>query len=223
MTEILGSILIGIFIGIVTNLVAWWILFHYIIPEIRFSSSISKIPTKENNLGYKYRFKLQNIGKRSIIDVEVIARVRITEFGDFPRNFRIVDIPLSNKSITHRMPIIPPLSDKFTGKILQIFPNKVDEFKELSTYPEHIRIKANEEKLLLEDVMSMGTKTTLQIMAFGYDEFSGSRRFFISKSYTIKDIIEGKYDYNGLEIKKLIVHQLHPWERFGNFYLRRKK
>ena len=217
MSEILGSILIGLFIGIATNLTAWWILFHYIVPEIRFSPLLSKIPTNENNSGYKYRFKLQNVGKRSIIDVEIFARVNIKGLGDFPRNIRIVDIPISNKLRTHRIPIIPPISENFTGKILQIFPNEVDEFKELSRYPEHIRIKANEEKLLLEDVMSMGTETTLQIMAFGYDEFSGTKRFFISKEYTDRDVIEGKY-YHGLEVKKLnFQNKFHPWERFSNF------
>ena len=202
MSEILGSILIGLFIGIATNLFAWWILFHYIVPEIRFSPLLSKIPNKENNSGYKYRFKLQNVGKRSIIDVEIFVKVNIKGLGDFPTNIRIVDIPISNKLKAHRIPIIPPISEDFNGKIIQILPNEVDEFKDLSRYPEYIKIKANEGKLLLEDVMSMGTETTLQIMAFGYDEFSGTKRLFISKVYTDRDIIEGKY-FHGLEVKKL--------------------
>ena len=221
MTEIFGPILIGIFIGIVTNLIAWWILFHYIVPEIKFSPSISKIPTKENNSGYKYRFKLQNVGKRSIIDVEVIASVKLKGFGDFSDNFRIVNIPLSSKSTTRSIPIISPLSDEFTGKLFQFFINEVNDFKG-SRYPKYIQDKAIEGNLFLEDVMSMKPETTLQIMAFGYDEFSGTRKLFVSKLYTISDIIEGKYDYNGLEIKKQIQNRLYPWERFCNVFFHKK-
>ena len=146
MNEILISILIGLFIGILTNLIAWWILFHHIVPKIYFSHSISKIPTQEDKSGYKYRFKIQNLGKRPIIDVELIARIRLKGAGDFPRNIRIVDIPLSKKAISHRIPII--MSGDDTGKILKLFVNEVDEFRDLARYPDYIKIKSDEKILL---------------------------------------------------------------------------
>lgn len=215
MNEILISILIGLFIGILTNLIAWWILFHHIVPKIYFSHSISKIPTQEDKSGYKYRFKIQNLGKRPIIDVELIARIRLKGAGDFPRNIRIVDIPLSKKAISHRIPII--MSGDDTGKILKLFVNEVDEFRDLARYPDYIKIKSNEKILLLEDVLSIGSEATLQIFAFGYDEFSGSRKVFISKFYTVDDIKEGRFDFHGLTVKTDKSSQkLHPWERFKN-------
>lgn len=213
MTEVLGSILIGLFIGIGTNLIAWWILFHYIIPKIHFSRSISKIPTKDNKLGYKYRIKIQNSGKRSIIDVEFRARLSIKGLLDNPQHWRLVSIPLSGNTIVNKFPIMKPAKQKTSGWAIQIYLNNLDEFSQSEIYPEDIRKKAKEKSLSLEDVMSMGIETNLQIFAFGYDEFSGSRKYFESESYTINDIKEGPFD--GLKIKKQIAQwQPHVWERF---------
>lgn len=212
MTELLGSILIGLLIGVGTNLIAWWILFHYIVPKIHFSPSISKIPTKDNKLGYKYRIKIQNSGKRSIIDVEFRARLRIKGLLDNPKHWKLVSIPLYGNTIVNKFPIIEPAKQKTSGWAIQIYLNNVDEFRNLP-YPEDIRKKSKEESLLLEDVMGMGSETSIQIFAFGYDEFSGSRKYFESKSYTINDIKEGPFD--GLKIKKQIAQwRPYVWERF---------
>jgi len=213
MTEVLGSILIGLFIGVGTNLIAWWILFHYIVPKIHFSPSISKIPTKDNKLGYKYRIKIQNSGKRSIIDVELRARLKIKGILDNPQHWRLVGIPLSKNMIVNNFPIIKPAKQKTSGFAIQIYINDVDEFSELSIYPEDIRKKSKEGSLLLEDLLSIGSETNLQIFVFGYDEFSGSRKYFESIFYTINDIKEGPFD--GLKIKKQISQwRPHVWERF---------
>ncbi len=40
------------------------------------------------------------------------------------------------------------------------------------------------------------------IEAFGYDEFSGARKLFLSKSYTIHDIKEGAFVPGGLDIQE---------------------
>lgn len=213
MTEVLGSILIGLFIGVGTNLIAWWILFHYIVPKIHFSPSISKIPTKDNKLGYKYRIKIQNSGKRSIIDVELRARLSIQGLLDNPQHWNLVSIPLSRNTIVNKFPIIKPAKTKTSGWAIQIYINNVEEISQLSIYSEDIIKKSKEESLLLEDIMSIGSETSLQIFAFGYDEFSGSRKYFESKSYTINDIKEGPFD--GLKIKKQIAQwRPHVWERF---------
>jgi hypothetical protein len=42
--------------------------------------------------------------------------------------------------------------------------------------------------LTLEEIMGLGTQTTLEIIGFGYDAFSSARKTFESKLYTNSDI-----------------------------------
>ena len=46
---------------------------------------------------------------------------------------------------------------------------------------------------LLEHLMKLGTKATLQVFMFGYDEFSGARKLFGPKVYAITDIKRRKF------------------------------
>lgn len=205
MSEIPISILIGLLTGILTALIAWWILFHCIIPRIHFSSSISKTPTQDDKSGYRYRFKLENAGRRSIIDVELMARLRIKGLlADYPNNWEVINIPLGANGRRYKIPRILPIRRRRVRYIMRLYVNRVDEFRE-PIYPEHIRRKAEKQSLLLEDILSLGSQATLQIHAFGYDEFSGARKLFISKFYTIHDIKEGPFEEKGLDVQELTI------------------
>ena len=213
MVETITSISIGFLFGIIASLLAWWFQSHLIVPNIQFSPFIGKIPSVENKSGYKYRIKLENSGKRSVIDIEIMARLRIKGLGDFPNNWRINYIPLEGLGITYRIPVITRKNEKKSGHIITFDVNEVVEFKKLERYPASIKRKAKENTLLLEDVLNLGSEANVRIEAFGFDEFSGARKFFKSKFYTIHDIREGRF-HNGLDIKKLNNYkQLHLWER----------
>lgn len=215
MVETITSISIGFLFGIIASLLAWWFQFHLIVPNIQFSPYISKIPSVENKSGYKYRIKLENSGRRSVIDIEIMVKLRIKGVGDFPNNWIVNYIPLGDFGITHRIPIIIRKKTETYGHTLTLDVNEVVEFKNLERlerYPDNIKRKAKENTLLLEDVLNLGSEANIRIEAFGFDEFSGARKFFKSKFYTIHDIKEGKFHI--LDIKKLSHHkQLHLWER----------
>lgn len=192
------GILLGVAAGLATNLASWWILFHGIAPKIQFSSYISKTPQEpfeENRSGYSYRIKLINSGRRAIIDVEIMARLRILGvIEQRKRNWRAIIIPVKG-SASYRN---PRMSALVGDQVLELSLNDVEEFLRLPIYPDEIRRKAEQKTLVLEDLLSLGQRATLQIAAFGYDEFSGARKLFVSKSYTLDDIREGLY--RGLDI-----------------------
>lgn len=79
-TELLISNLIGLFIGLGTSFFSWWVLYHKIVPEVKFADFISKIP-KKTLPGCRYRIKFKNVGKRAILDVHVIARLVVDWSG----------------------------------------------------------------------------------------------------------------------------------------------
>lgn len=47
----------------------------------------------------------------------------------------------------------------------------------------------------IEDLLSLDNNVKLVVQLFGYDEFSGARKMFISKPYTLKDIKHGTFDH----------------------------
>ena len=216
MVETIISISIGFLFGIIASLLAWWFQSHLIVPNIQFSPNISKIPSVDKKSGYNYRIKLENSGKRSIIDIEIMVKLRIKGVGDFPNNWRVNYIPLEEMGINYRIPIITRKKEKKSGHIITLDINEVVDFKKLETlerYPDNIKRKAKEKTLLLEDVLRLGSEANIRIEAFGFDEFSGARKFFKSKFYTIHEIKEGRF-HNGLDIKQLNNQKhLHLWER----------
>jgi hypothetical protein len=50
-----------------------------------------------------------------------------------------------------------------------------------------------EKTLMLEDLLGLGTRASFQVIALGYDEFSGARKLFSSKYYTLDDIREDSF------------------------------
>ena len=203
--EITGNTIIGVLVGavtaIVTNLASWWILFHGIVPNIHFSTSVSKITTdatEDDRSGYRYRFKLKNMGRRAVVDVEVMARLRIKGLIS-KGSWHVVYIPLdSDGNTSWRIPRLSPAVKRDTGTILWFWPNSADEFSKRPFYPPEVRNKAVEKSLLLEDVLNLGSEATLEVVVFGYDEFSGTGKLFLSKRYTIYDIREGRFE--GLDV-----------------------
>ena len=76
--EILG-IVIGMPLGIIASLVAWWILTHGLVPKIKYGPFLSKVKLDGQD-NYKYRIGIRNVGNRDMIDVEIIFELIIKGF-----------------------------------------------------------------------------------------------------------------------------------------------
>jgi len=167
-----------------------------IVPNIQFSNTISKTQTDDHKSGYRYRFKFENSGRRSIVDLEIIAKLRIKGLkSSYPNNWQVIYIPLEYD----RIPQLHPVKKEKLREAIQFSYDKTNEFSN-TIYPDYIRQKVKDNTLSLEDILSLGTDRTLQVFVFGYDEFSGTRRVFQSKLYKKNDIKVGKFDSRGLEV-----------------------
>ncbi len=206
---------LGLAVGIATNLFSWWLLFHGIVPKVRFSQYISKTPyadTGHDKSGYRYRVKFENSGRRAIIDMDVMARLRIKGLDPHKGLWHTFLVPLSpDGNIYFRIPRLMPIgtASRFGTKIRlhsarpinRFHINSAFEHLDRPPYPREIRKKAKQGTLLLEDLLNLGSEATLEVEAFGYDEFSGTRKLFVSKLYTAEDIKEGHFEIDGLGIE----------------------
>lgn len=195
--QILISILIGVPVGIAGSFIAWWIIYHKIKPVINFSSTISKIKRNPNSKNYTYRIKFENSGKRAILDLNLIVKLRIKGLNpSFSGNWEVLYIPIDQINT----PIIKQVKKSRTRTTITLFLNKAEDFTK-PIYPNNIRKKYLDNNLELEDLFKLGSKVTLQVYGFGYDEFSGVKKLFKSNIYSANDIKEGYFDRAGLEVK----------------------
>ncbi len=190
------GLLLGIPLGVLSSLFAWWILFHLIVPKIEFSKKISKSKLDNNPSGYRYAVKMKNSGRRSIIDLELIARLRIRGLKpEYPNNWHPIDIPMA----FNRVPELLPVKKRQFLLVVEFRIADIDAYSQ-SLLPNKLSTKVEAETILLEEVMSTGLESNLQVFLFGYDEFSGTRKVFASKKFLVDDISSGKFEKNTLNI-----------------------
>jgi hypothetical protein len=192
MLETIIAIIISIPIGIACSIIAWWILFHKVVPQISFSDGISKTRLQDSDPGFCYRIKFENTGRRDIIDIQIHAYLRIVGL----RSGKASGIKTSIEIFTSKE-YVPKMRKNGKGFIVRLYPERTESF-ERRAYPEHIKLKYREKSLTLEDIFSLGYEAKLKVIVLGYDSFSGARRIFESKLYGIDDIKEGHF--KGLQI-----------------------
>ncbi|MEW8400126.1 MAG: hypothetical protein AB2717_05475 [Candidatus Thiodiazotropha sp.] len=186
------ALLIGIPLGILASLVAWWILFHYLKPEISFSPKISKLPDERSDSPFRYRIKIRNSGKRKIIDLQIQCRYIVSNmYPELPATDSIVKLYISSDSI-------PYIGAGAKDKIERIYPEKVKIF-EKNHFPEDVRKKAKDNTLTLEDILEI-EGSYIEFLVFAFDEYSGSRKLFISHKYNAENIATGPFVKGSLEV-----------------------
>lgn len=190
------SAIIGVPIGILGSFIAWWIIFHLNVANIQFSTDICKDTSEADNSGFRYRIKLENYGKRAILDLELIAKYRVKGLRkNRPSNWEIVYIPLH----LDRLLKVIPRRKHHMRYVVKLCINELDDFSKV-IYPEEIIEKSKLKSILLEDLLNLGTKRTLQIYGFGFDEFTGIRKLFESKIYSLSNIKVGSFNKKGLDV-----------------------
>jgi hypothetical protein len=190
--EIIISAIIGIPVGIMCSTIAWWILFRKITPKIEFSKDISRKIKNEKSV---LRIKFRNNGRRDIVDVQCYVRLYIEGLNPKrPNLIRVLELTLN-------LAEWPTLTAKSKSKISEISLKDINDF-ETDSYPEHIRLKANEQTLTVEDLLFLGSSCKIQMTVFAYDAFSGVRKVFLSKNYTIDDIKDGSFIPGTLKVVK---------------------
>lgn len=187
-SELIISNAIGLVLGLGTSFFSWWVLFHKIVPKIEFCPYISKIPRGKDG-GFSYRIKFKNTGKRAIIDVQCTARL-VVDWEGTKKNWTVAYIPLNSSG--DRKTELPKVG-KGGSRVLYFYLKDITTFKISHKYPDEFREKASENTITLEDILALGEKSEIKIYVTGYDEFSGSKKVFESKYFSVSDIKNGVF------------------------------
>ena len=190
---LVGSIVVNVLISLATAFTFFYWQLQIVVPKVRFSKQISKLPRETG--GFRYRVKIENCGRRDMIDIELYARFRVKGLRvDFPGNWHGITIPMGGKIARLR-----PVRKSRMRDARELGLKKID-FTDKGPFPAEIIQAAADGTLLLEDLLSLGTKSTLQVFVFAYDAFSGSRKLFESPIYASTDIVPAPFARDSVEI-----------------------
>ncbi len=191
--------IVGIIIGIVTGAISsfgiWWLISRWLVPKIKFSEQISKTTQNGKTI---YKFKFENAGRRKLLDLQLNIRFRVKGLEN-DSSWKAVSIPFT-KDKNEQIPVLSPIKQRGIRELreLLIFDAKFNQ----PCFPENIITKFENESLTLEELFELGTEAQLQIHIFCFDGYSGTRKGLTSKTYGKKDITEGKFSKDSLDIAK---------------------
>jgi len=190
---LIGSIVGNVVISLSTAFAFFYWQLQIVVPKVRFSKQISKLPRETG--GFRYRVKIENCGRRDMIDIELFARFRVKGLRpDFPGNWHGLTIPMGG-----RIPRLRPVRKSLMRDARELGLKKID-FIDKGPFPAKILQSAADGSLLLEDLLSLGSKRTLQVFVFAYDAFSGSRKLFESPIYASTDIVPAPFARDSVEV-----------------------
>lgn len=197
-TDIL-YLVIGAVLGFFVSIAAWLFTNKYLVPKIKFANKISKIRSKDNPDKFEYRIRLENAGKRDIVDLHVYALVRIVGLEENKEISQLVTLLLSENYPTV---IVPCKSESNYGiRQYRIEVNNCERFKE-TIYGKDINEKYSQGILTLEDLLLIKDDVTVHFAALGTDRLSGTRKYIESEQpYTYDSISYGDYEGMGLNIE----------------------
>ncbi len=196
MIEVFLGTFLGILLGVASSMLSWFILFHVIVPKIRFSNFISRTAKPDSAGCHRYWLKFENYGRRGIVDVEFICQLRIKGLRPREKTSWRLFYP---KIQYRRLPFFPSILKGGLRQLIEIIPvfEDLDSERSLPNNLREIYAKGN---LLLEDLLSAGDKAELRIFTYGYDSFSGTRKAFQSPAYNLECIQPFAYELNSLAL-----------------------
>lgn len=178
----------GLVAGFALSVVFWWVLNHWLVPEIGFGTGISKLPHSDGRV--IYRVKIENTGRRDILDLSCRVRVYLPKMNVRPSgkgNVRIIEIPL------HQAHLFVLRAKK--TRILWL--DLSEAHTEFLPAGAAARIHSERDGSL-ETLFEVKPHSYLLIQVLAYDSLSGARKYYVSHKYSADDIAFG--DFRGLAV-----------------------
>lgn len=168
------EILTGFVIGLFTSFVFWYSLSHWVVPNLEFDPAIYREDTVSDTLKHVYRIRYRNCGRRDLIDLEFIVRLRLRGLRkEKPSLWRSIYIPVDDS----RIPKIASQKGTKKKNSIRILVSQIDNTY-IDILPNPLRTKFTTGDILLEDLMELGERAELEVYAFAYDRFSGAKKLF---------------------------------------------
>jgi hypothetical protein len=184
---------LGIPLGVVSSLVAWWFLWRLLAPHGQFSATVCM--SESNHGEEEYRVKFRNDSRRLMMEANFKALLYLPGASEGGESQPIIGLPLTE----NWYPLIgTPAKDHRTllgldHRILVMRPDRVAEL-ELARLPEpHRHAVCSGRAGALVELMNEFPGSTLQLLCVVSDGLTGSRRAITSPTYTPAAFVRGTF------------------------------
>ncbi len=186
------EVFLGFILGCLSSIIVSIFWYKILVPKIIFADSICKCRL-ENNQGYEYKIKFRNNGLRDIFEMHLYCILSIPDLV-IEGSTHTVDINLSYnfKPYFRRRGKNGKLG---LDGVVRLCMNDIQMLEECtrSIYPNDIIEKAKNRQLSLDDLIKIKGSSYINFYIIAHDKFTGSKKLFKSKDYTIEDIKHGLY------------------------------
>lgn len=178
------EVMLGFVLGILASFGVWFFVERMLIPKLEFHEHV--YVDRSEGGSPEYRIRYRNPG-RALIDLEFIVKLRIQGLRQQrPGLWRAIYIPVDD----NRIPLVPRMSENQTRSV-RLMVGEI-EAKYHSSLPREARTVWDAVDPLSE-LLDTGSASELEVHAFSYDRFSGSREHHW-RTYSAADF-KGEEDF----------------------------
>jgi hypothetical protein len=188
------GIFLGIPVGVVSSLAAWWFLWRVLAPHGQFSRTVCMAASYDGR--EEYRVKFRNDSRRFMMDANFRALLYLPGASEGGESQPIIQITLAE----NWYPVIGAAVKKADGvlerdhRILVMRPDRVAADLEMSRVPEPHRNALTTGKAdALVALMNEFPGSSLQLLCVVSDGGTGARRAITSPAYRPADFVRGKF------------------------------
>lgn len=191
------DIALGFLVGILSSGFFWWITTRLLRPRIAFGDGIRKTENDALEAGYSYASRILNVGFRDAVDVEITVALRYVDPAGRSDFAQLVALsPLTTRVMVLRRRRVKEFLGKRRYGGNRGFGIKAQDTEGLlkrAQMPESILRGVRDKTLRLDQVLEALPGSSVEVAVSAWDNFSGSRRIFMSPRWSLGDIREGEW------------------------------
>jgi hypothetical protein len=182
-----ASQFVFLFAGALLAYGQWYVLAHIVVPRIAAEDFITIRAGHGETSAPIYRIRIRNKSAfRKIIDLEATGVLRLPRYDpDHPRRTATVSIPMQDPRL---MQLSPRRAWFFT-----FMPDAIPETA--GRYlPSELRRQIHAAGADLRTLLELLPEANMRVYLAGYDAYSGARRVYASREYTVESLLDRDYD-----------------------------
>jgi hypothetical protein len=191
-----ATILVGIAVGVISGLTAWWITARAITPKIELSEGISRLPDDSGVTPWLHRVKILNVKRpwlpdAPLVDVRVNASLRIRGLRrGLPETWIRIKIPVGGDG---ELPIV------MRSRVVRLDAHAIEE-KYALFLPPALLDAWKARRLGLDDLFGLGSSARLEVVVGASHSYTGARSTIVA-TYRPEDVTDGVFADGGLTVE----------------------